>query len=232
MKLEQVIQRPVSEKEADSIVKVLERLGQEKSADMYRKMFKKSSKITVTVKSMDQDEIDVLASRQKILSGIFCSESKEKEFSDPICRYLFLNRDLKLHAGILAPDKSMEGCLKYVFDTAQKQAEKQHSMQVAIRDTVVYDWVRAYFLEKGNGKEKDSIVVFTEPGKKQISKKSGVKRTGKKNGRNNPGKKTTEQIAKSIKKPLQEDGKETPVKEVKDGGTQMSLFDIWNAQNG
>lgn len=173
MKLEQVVKRRVTVKEAESILKVLERMKQEKTAEYYRKMLKMNRDDTPEHGSTEEGRI--LSSRQKILEGAFSDDSRE--IADPICRYLFLSRDVVLHAGIMSEGRSVKGCLKYVFDKAQEQAVKHRRNHVAVMDTVVYGWVKEYFLDESfeEEKKKSRGIVFSESNKKQTLKKSGTK---------------------------------------------------------
>lgn len=234
MKLEQVIKRPVSEQEADSIVKVLEGMGQKKTAEHYRRMIKKWPNCCGAGKRDDREAVKILSSRQKILSGMFHGDSRE--FMEPICRYLFLSRDIELHAGIMEPGHSLEECLKHVFDNARKLAGEQHSEKVAVMDMVVYGWVKEYFLKEndGNGKQENRMVMFAELGKKQPEKKAGAKRPGKKaGGKKAAGMKKNMPVVKNDRESPMAEGKES---NGKDRGNehvvQMSLFDMLGAKKG
>lgn len=223
MKLEQVIKRPISEKEAESIVRTLERMGQVKSADCYREMAGKSQSHTGTEKQAVREEVNILSSRQKILSGIF--QSNSKEIMEPIGRYLFMDRNLAVHAGIMSDSRSIEGCLEYVFDMAQKQAMEHRSSQVAVRDTVVFEWAEVYFLQEETEKAGNRTIVFSEPEKEQSAKK----RTGKRNaGKKGKAVKQKEAFAeKSSERAFADDSTKSDGKgRGAAEGMQMSIFDL------
>lgn len=148
--------------------------------------------------------------------------AKEKDFADPIIKYLLerCSEDEGLAADVIQKHKTWTKCLAYLFEKAKKIATGSCA---AVRSDKVFEWAEDYYHKDDKAEEEKKAKKAAEQKKKKSEnskeKKSAEPDPKKKTSNVNPEKKTVPTETEKNDEPKQK-------KSSKDMDGQMDLFSL------